>query len=647
MHTRTLVIMLVSLSVPVIQTQADETSLAPDTTLEELLDMTVSTASRHEQTVRDAPSSVTIVTATEIERYGYRTLAEVLGNARGFYVTDDRNYTYAGTRGFSRPTDYNNRFLTMINGVSMNEPIWGAVPIGEGLSIPMDAVERIEIIRGPGSALYGTNAMFAVVNVITKIGNGVDGLQAFVNRGNFDMGQGTLLYGREFASGLDISFAGEWKNRNGVDLYFPEYDDPATNNGIAENLDWEKSVGTVGRVTYGPWSIQGVTTARRTGIATGSYETDFNDSRGQSLDKLNMQEIRFEQNPADQSQLMLRAIHKMYTYEGSWIYEGSDAPDEATTHSVVIEGQYRRDLSSTNRLIVGAEYVNHYESVYRYEDANFDQDRPYSVASAFVQNEHRPTPKVILSLGARLDRYSTVGNALTPRAAVVYHPLRSTSLKLLYGEAFRAPGMYEIHYADQWYSANLDLETEKIRTSELVWEQRLTPRLTFTLSIYHYSLRQLIDQVETADGMIQHQNVDNATANGLELQFDKRFYRGITSYASYVYQHAEDSRSHRTLTNQPAHVLKAGFRAPLRGRSSISPQVRYESSRRTVWDTTTDGFLLVDLRGTVGLAKHLGLSVTVRNLLNTSYSTPGGWEHLLRSIPQDGRTLILGIDYRP
>jgi iron complex outermembrane receptor protein len=114
--------MLVSLSVPVVQTQADETSLA-ETTLEELLDMTVSTASRYEQTMREAPSSVTIVTATEIERYGYRTLAEILDNTRGFYVTDDRNYTYVGSRGFSRPTDYNNRFLTMLNGVSMNEPI--------------------------------------------------------------------------------------------------------------------------------------------------------------------------------------------------------------------------------------------------------------------------------------------------------------------------------------------------------------------------------------------------------------------------------------------------------------------------------------------------------------------------------------------
>ncbi|MBQ42295.1 MAG: hypothetical protein CME15_07520 [Gemmatimonadetes bacterium] len=122
MRTRTLAVMLVSLSVPVVQTQADETSLA-ETTLEELLDMTVSTASRYEQTMREAPSSVTIVTATEIERYGYRTLAEILDNTRGFYVTDDRNYTYVGSRGFSRPTDYNNRFLTMLNGVSMNEPI--------------------------------------------------------------------------------------------------------------------------------------------------------------------------------------------------------------------------------------------------------------------------------------------------------------------------------------------------------------------------------------------------------------------------------------------------------------------------------------------------------------------------------------------
>jgi iron complex outermembrane receptor protein len=135
----------------------------------------VYSASKYEQKVTEAPSSVTIVTSEDIRKYGHRTLADVLRSVKSFYVTSDRNYSYVGGRGFGRPGDYNSRILLLIDGHRTNENIYDQAMVGtEGL-IDIDLVDRIEIVRGPGSSLYGSNAFFAVINIITKAGQGPEG----------------------------------------------------------------------------------------------------------------------------------------------------------------------------------------------------------------------------------------------------------------------------------------------------------------------------------------------------------------------------------------------------------------------------------------------------------------------------------------
>ena len=141
-----------------------------DLSLEELLQVKISTAAKYEQLAADAPASVTLVTAEDIDLYGYRNLAEILRHTAGFYSSDDRNYTYLGVRGFSRPSDYNNRVLLLLDGHALNESVFGQTLLGNEMPLDMSSIQQVEIVRGPGSALYGSYAMFAVVNVITRKG---------------------------------------------------------------------------------------------------------------------------------------------------------------------------------------------------------------------------------------------------------------------------------------------------------------------------------------------------------------------------------------------------------------------------------------------------------------------------------------------
>src|SRR5205814_525609 len=105
-------------------------------------------------------------------------------------ITYDRNYTYVGVRGFQRPGDYNSRVLVLVDGHRLNDPIYDEAYVGTEFPIGIELIDRVELIRGPSSSLYGTNAFFAVINVVTKKGTAVKGLQVAGDVGSLQTGRG-------------------------------------------------------------------------------------------------------------------------------------------------------------------------------------------------------------------------------------------------------------------------------------------------------------------------------------------------------------------------------------------------------------------------------------------------------------------------
>src|SRR6266568_9286191 len=142
-----------------------------EVSLQTLMDFKVQSvygASKHEQKLSEAPSSVTIVDSEEIKKYGARNFADVLNSVRGLYVTYDRNYSYLGIRGFDRPGDFNSRILVLVDGHRINDNVYGQALIGTDFPVDVDLIDRIEVIRGPNSSLYLASAFLGVVNIITK-----------------------------------------------------------------------------------------------------------------------------------------------------------------------------------------------------------------------------------------------------------------------------------------------------------------------------------------------------------------------------------------------------------------------------------------------------------------------------------------------
>jgi outer membrane receptor protein involved in Fe transport len=629
--------------------------------LDSLLSIPVVTATKHAQSSLEAPASVTIVTSEDIHHYAWRNLEDALNSVRGFYLSDDRNYSFEGVRGYLRPGDYNNRILMLLNGQSLNEVTQGQPPLNTLFAIDLDAVDRIEIVRGPGSALYGTGAMFAVINVITKTAATTSGLTAGGSVATPNGGAAHLRYARTLRRNWDLMISAQASDQRGDDLYLWQYDTPETNNGVAHHLDWERSKGAFFSLRHRGLKLQSYLMARWKGIPTATWSVSFNNSRSKAEDAYGGGSIEYSRALNPRLQLLSRLYFNSFHYDGVFPYDppDSDNPEYQNERRIGAELTGEWTPRGDERLIAGAEYNDHFRNEYYSADDEmvfFDEHHPFRDLSVFAQNELQFSRNIIFTTGLRQTWYSLGWRATVPRAAIVYLPARATSLKLLYGEAFRAPAISEAYYQfPEQSKANPELKPERIRTLELCAEHRLIAALYGTASVYNYRVYDLINTVlDETDNLTVFRNTGEASGYGGELEVSYRTDRGVSSYASYTYADARAEPSDEILSNSPRYLVKAGLTVPLTRRLRAATEFQGEPGRNTLVQTKTAPFALLNLAlETRSFVKPVQAALFVKNVANTHYGNPGSWDHLqpvsaqdMPVIPQRGRTAGIRIDYQ-
>jgi len=619
-------------------------------TLDSLLNVPVCSALKYEQRVSEAPASISIITADDIQRYGYKTLTELMMSVRGVYSRNDRNYEYLGIRGFSRPGDNDNRTLLLLNGQRLNENFYGSAFIGNDLGISLQSVERIEFVRGPASALYGSNAMFGVINIVTKKAQCIDGVDLEIETGSRGTQRMSAVIGKGTETGLDVLLSMQAGQSDGEDLYFPEFDS-ADVNGVAEGLDWERFLNFHTVVTYKNWKLEGFFTNRLKGIPTATWGMKFNDDAAQSLDRLGYLNLSYQLPIGYDKLLSIMTYFNTYTYEGTYPYEEGNWWDANECFWAGIEGQFRWDISSRNRFFTGVEYQQHFSAGYKSwdEDASyFDDSFPYTIASVYLQDDYQITDKLGLISGVRFDKQSETKSTLTPRLGIIYNASCAGTLKLLYGSAFRTPNVYETRYEDPDIAkANPALKPEKITTGELVWERKVSSVGFSVLSLYRYSMENLIDQdIDPEDFLLQFVNLSDISARGIEWGLRSNFKNGLSAYLNLNLQQTYDYETEEALSNSPEFILKAGVSLPLISKIVLYSEGVYETGRLSVYGTDTGPFFLCN----AGLsAQHiwnnLHLSLRVRNLFDAEIKLPGSYDHEQDLIVQPGRYIGISIDY--
>jgi iron complex outermembrane receptor protein len=616
-------------------------------------------ASERSQPVTEAPTSVSFITAEDIARYGYRTLADILHGVRGMYVSDDRNFSFLGARGFGKPGDYNSRILLLVNGHRVNDNIFGQAEIGAEFGLDPATFERVEIIRGPASSVYGDSAFFAVVNVITKTGASIDGSSLTYESGSHGTQLVRGMVGQRFSNGLDFALSSTVEQSAGIDrVYFPEFDTPETNNGIAEGLDGQAFNQHYGRLAFGNFIVTGAYGRRRKDVPTASLGTLFNEQieRQRTIDRHTMFDVEYARSIGE-SRVVLHGAFDRFTSIGYYPFDASPfAPlivgyNDVAGSWVTVGGRVTRPMRWRQTLMVGTEYIDNIEQKQVtgfIGDASPQAsiDRSSSRRAVYIQDEIKLGRHVIVNGGLRYDGYERF-NRVTPRTALIVMPTPHQSFKYLYGRAFRAPNLYET--IEFYFGPDVaNLRPESIDTHEFVWERYTSDWLRTSVSSYWYKADRLITLTEfnnpSAFLGVTWVNQGEVRAKGLELEAQMRLWGDAEGHLSYALQEARDQATGDILTNSPRQMIKGRVSAPLFGSgSSVALEVLGIGSRQTIAGNTLSPMGMANLTVTKSLGRSFELVGTVRNLFDTDYAIPASDEHVQDSIPQNGRTFRVGL----
>ncbi len=660
--------LLISLLPSLLYANSDQSSTSVVSTEEMLLFQEIPSvygASKYEQKVTEAPSSVSIITASEIEKYGYRTLADILQSVRGFHLTYDRNYSYVGIRGFCPPGDYNTRLLVLVDGHRLNDNVYDQALIGTEFPIDVSLLDRVEIVRGPASSLYGTNAFFGVVNLVTKRGRDIGGTQISGEIGSFRTYKGRITYGDRYANQLELLLSGSFYDSRGPrQLYYREFDDPSTNYGIAEKVDGDQYYNFFSRIGWGDITCKGAYHARKKQLPTGAWGTLFNDPRNETIDEVAFADVSYDHLFENGIYLKAQLSYDHFRYEGHYMYDLAEAgdPPQVTMNKDlgigdVLNAQVlaRRQIFEKITLVVGTEYQHNFRQDQKsYYEEPFsellDNKQESSAWALFGQADYHILDQLTLNLGVRYDHYTTFGGTTNPRAALIYAPFRTTTLKALYGQAFRRPNAYELYYSDSGLTAkaNPSLRPERIRSYELVWEQCVGEHLRSVVAGYYYKVERLISQhLDPSDGLLMYKNLGEIEAKGMGLELEGKWPSGLEGRLSYSLQYADQRGSGRSLHNSPRSLVKANVIVPLiRERLFCGIEMRYTSKRLSLGGRKIDDFVVTSLTlYAQNLIKGVELSASVYNVFDEQYSDPGSGEHLQDTIAQDGRTFRVKLSY--
>lgn len=632
------------------QPASPATGLA-DMPLEHLLELEVEGASRFVQPLSEAPSAVSVVTAEDIRRFGFRHLGDALQSVRGVYTSNERDYTYLGIRGFARPGDYNTRILMMTDGVRINDPVYDTAPIGHEAPIEMEWIKRLEFVPGPGSALYGANAIFGVANAVLLNGADLDGSRVSAEVGSHGLARAGLMAGRRDEDGRDWIVGISTYGRRGEDLHFPEFATGGS-DGVAHGLDGERYLKAFAKVASGEWQLAANLSSRRKNIPTAYYSTLF-DVPG------NFIQDDYGYLSAGHAKVLGRNLTQnfrlragSYRYQGEYVSAGLLSRDETRADWYGLDYLLAYTGLDGHKMLAGAELQRNQRLVQRYFDVSpsaphLDDRRRSSSFGLFVQDEWRLSRRWMTNLGARLDRLSGF-SAVSPRAAVIFHPVPEAAVKFLSGRAFRAPNSYERFYndGDATQKANPELRPERITTNELVADYAFTPGLRLSASYYRYNIERLIEQTtDPADQLAVFVNRSPIHASGVEVELESLFRNGMRVKGSFAKQAVRESGP---AVNSPQRLAKLHVDGPVFGHRWLLGVSLRAASRRHGTNGDVPGYVAGNLVMTRKRTDGLGeWSLAIYNVAGKRYLDPASSALTQAAVPQDGREFRLGwkLDY--
>lgn len=603
------------------------TAFAAEENLQEFsLDTMVVTATRTAMTVKETPSTVEIVDSKKLEQTQAKTLHDALKGALGVNVFND----FQGRSNVSIRGSESRHVLIMVDGKRLGgEAAYNSANAWDVDRIRMEDVERVEIIRGPAGALYGSDAMGGVINVITKT---PDKTTADINYeyGWYEDGKGAGYKGNLYLQGAEGNYsykinAGLNKNRpyldpkgSGDSMNFYGKQQPLSlnvgykfDNGNELSVDFSKikednQKSSTSRTVMMPgkvWQDKVQT------IYNDNKRTDYAITYKGSDDKQDWMfrayKSVFDKHYMNQNNTRMTMMGK----PGKWTLQDPKIDTVKRTLSV-IEGKDTFNLSDKNKLTAGFEYRNDQSEGTRLKKPNTsladgNAHDAYDKASinylaAYVQDEFRPDDKWLIIPSVRFDHSDQFSNKLTSNLAATYNAADDVRIKAVVGQGYKTPTVNDLYifwemYAanpggkGQFYVGNPDLKPEKSLSYELSVEKDWGDRSTVHLGVFRNEVKDLISTYWTGkltdddpdlypgvkgDMIMAYENIPEATLQGVELYGSHRLGKNIYLNAGYTFLDAKDKTNGTRLKDRAKHQVTFG--------------VSYQPENIYAWDLSFD-----------------------------------------------------------
>lgn len=660
-------------------------------------DVTVSIATGSKQSLRRAPAVATVITAEDIADMGATDLDEVMRSVPGIHVSRSGSL-YAPLyiiRGVY--SQFNPQTLILRNGIPMTTMfvgnkgnVWAAYPV--------EHIARIEIIRGPGSALYGADAYAGVINIVTKTAEDALGTRVGVQAGSYSQRSAWINHGGKLGPFSVAAFVHAGKTDGfrrvveadaqtlndaqfGTDVSFAPGRTNVGNESLDANLD----------LSYGNWRARAGYKGRDN-VGTGTGVNSALDPYGK------MKSTRFNAdvswtNPQflpnwgagvtlSYLQYSQRLSSYLRLYPAGAVLANGAFPEGMIGAPQTWERQTRLSAFMTytgfdaHRIRFGAGYED--LDLYRTEeyknfttpsgapvptgsinlyagDQSFMAPQRRLVRYMYVQDEWQFAPDWALTAGVRHDNYSDFGSTTNPRLALVWDAAHNVTAKLLYGQAFRAPSFNEeFSINNPVVRGNITLKPETIRTLEAALSWQVRRDLRTNLNLFRYEMKDIIrtvpDPVRPGSGA--YANTGGQDGTGLEFEAAWDVTRTFKLSGNYAYQRSIDQLSGRDAGYVPRHqaYLRAGWR--FAEGWSLHPQFNWVGKRlrpATDMRAPLKGYTTVDLgvRYALPRVRNWSVRAAVHNLFDADVREPSQAPGLALpgDLPMAGRNFHVQLEY--
>jgi iron complex outermembrane receptor protein len=639
--------------------------------LEELGNVEITTATRQPEKLADSIATTYVITADELKALGVRTIYDALIHLPGInYLSNRGGANRLIFRGAGE--EHSSQIVFMVDGHTINSPLSGGAMASFYDHLPVENIKRIEVVQGPVSSLYGANAYLGMINIITRKGDEINGINSRItseyDRAGHVGNTYNLLYGDDFTNGWQASINFHALNGNGPERHVDE-------DAVGRSVDTDTSqeyYDVYFQAENDAFNIKGRYFKRHGGGFFGVYSRPGNnDDLGHEygyLDITYLLQVASELDIELQAAVDQRSNDSFFELSPAGTIPGNpwnpyglltNIKSKLTEYKTEIRGNYHGFSGHT--LALGINY--HHEKLYDQETknnftngipkpdlddvsqtANWIEEARRDSWGIYFHDSWQTTDKLNLILDGRYDHYSDFDASFNPRIGLSYQLTTQYQLTALYGTAYRAPGFASQYVANNVaYQGNPDLDAEKITTYEIGLRGAVNDKFHFQTTLFR---NEMDDLISIADAYPRPwENSNDVTSQGLEIQFHYNFTRDLLCRANYTYVDLGYEDGYPS-PYAPRHSgsLNLDYRLTETMSCNLNTYAQSEGERNA-GDPRNNlaGYMIFNATLNADLTSHLSLQFSVFNLGDKDYAYPAPAETIPDDFTAPGRSFVLGM----